>query len=52
MIGIGIGTRNRVYRGQETGPGLVLVEGYKNRVTADGGYFEGISCLLNKLNNL
>jgi hypothetical protein len=48
MIGIGIGTRNRVYRGQ----GWPIVEGYKNRVTADGGYFEGISCLLNKLNNL
>jgi len=25
---------------------------YKARITADGGYYEGISCLLNKLNNL
>jgi hypothetical protein len=48
MIGIGIGTRNRVYRGH----GWPIDQGYKNRVTADGGYFEGISCLLNKLNNL
>lgn len=48
MIGIGIGTRNRVYRGQ----GWPIVVAYKARVTADGGFFEGVSCMLNKLNNL
>jgi hypothetical protein len=48
MIGVGIGTRNRLYKGQ----GWALVKLYKARVTADGGYYEGIGCLLNKLNNL
>lgn len=48
MIGIGIGTRNRVYKGQ----GWPIVVAYKARVTADGGFFEGVSCMLNKLNNL
>jgi hypothetical protein len=48
MIGIGIGTRNRLYKGQ----GWDIVQGYKSRITTDGGYYEGISCLLNKLNNL
>jgi hypothetical protein len=48
MIGIGIGTRNRLYKGQA----WEIVQGYKSRITTDGGYYEGISCLLNKLNNL
>ena len=46
---LGIGTRGgNNYKGQ----GWALVKLYKSRVTADGGYYEGIGCLLNKLNNL
>jgi hypothetical protein len=46
---LGIGTRGGAnYRGQ----GWSIVLAYKARITADGGYYEGISCLLNKLNNL
>ena len=48
MIGVGIGTRNRLYKGQAWD----IVRDYKARITSDGGYYEGISCLLNKLNNL
>jgi hypothetical protein len=48
MIGVGIGTRSRLYKGQ----GWDIVKSYKSRVTLDGGYYEGISCLLRKLNNL
>jgi hypothetical protein len=50
MIGIsalGIGIRSAQYLGQ----GWPIVVAYKSRVTADGGYYEGVSCLLNKLNN-
>jgi hypothetical protein len=45
---LGIGTRGGSYKGQ----GWPLVKLYKTRVTADGGYYEGVGCLLNKLNNL
>lgn len=45
---LGIGTRGLQYKGQ----GWPFVLLYKTRVAADGGYFEGVSCLLNKLNNL
>ena len=45
---LGIGTRGAAYKGQ----GWALVKLYKARVTADGGYYEGVGCLLNKLNNL
>jgi hypothetical protein len=48
MIGVGIGTRSRLYKGQ----GWDIVKAYKSRITSDGGYYEGISCLLRKLNNL
>jgi hypothetical protein len=48
MIGVGIGTRSRLYKGQAWD----IVRDYKSRVTLDGGYYEGISCLLRKLNNL
>jgi hypothetical protein len=45
---LGIGTRGGSYKGQ----GWPIVLLYKARVTADGGYFEAVSCLLRKLNNL
>lgn len=45
---LGISTVKLQYKGQ----GWTFVVAYKARVTADGGYYEGISCLLNKLNNL
>jgi hypothetical protein len=45
---LGIGTRGGSYKGQ----GWPFVILYKARVTADGGYYEGVGCLLNKLNNL
>jgi len=45
---LGIGTRGRVYFGQ----GWDYVVLYKARITSDGGYYEGVSCLLRKLNNL
>jgi len=51
MIGIsalGIGIRSAQYLGQ----GWPIVVAYKSRVTADGGFCEGVSCMLNKLNNL
>ena len=46
---LGIGTRGTAnYKGQ----GWPIVVAYKARVTADGGFYEGIGCLLRKLNNL
>ena len=45
---LGIGTRGTAYNGQ----GWALVKLYKARVTADGGYYEGIGCLIIKLKNL
>jgi len=46
---LGIGTRTASnYKGQ----GWPIVVAYKSRITADGGYYEGVSCMLNKLNNL
>jgi hypothetical protein len=32
--------------------GAVLALEYTNRVTADGGYYEGVDCMIFKLNNL
>jgi hypothetical protein len=34
------------------GDGAVLALAYTNRVTADGGYYEGVDCMIFKLNNL
>ncbi|MGA0081561.1 MAG: hypothetical protein ACO3IT_07440 [Ilumatobacteraceae bacterium] len=46
---LGIGTRGLLpYKGQ----GWPFVLEYKSRIESDGGYYEGISCLLRKLNNL
>jgi hypothetical protein len=45
---LGIGTRGGAYKGQ----GWPIVVAYKARVTADGGTYEGVACMLNKLNNL
>ena len=43
-----IGTLKLQYKGQ----GWTIVVAYKSRVLADGGVLEGVSCMLNKLNNL
>jgi hypothetical protein len=45
---LGIGTVVLQYKGQ----GWTIVVAYKSRVLADGGVLEGVSCMLNKLNNL
>lgn len=45
---LGIGTVGLQYKGQ----GWTFVVAFKARVTADSGYYEGVSCMLNKLNNL
>lgn len=45
---LGIGTVGLQYKGQ----GWTIVVAYKSRVLADGGVLEGVSCMLNKLNNI
>jgi hypothetical protein len=49
FVGIAMGVTPFTQAG---GAVLVLALEYTNRVTADGGYYEGIGCLLRKLNNL
>ena len=45
-LGLGVGIGNLFFYAS------IITQAYLTRVTADGGYYEGIECLKNKLNAL
>lgn len=47
FVGLAIGVTPFVQGGAS-----VLALEYTNRVTADGGYYEGVDCMIFKLDNL